>query len=94
MPKINNIKFGCDLLNLKTVNNLIPSNQGKPIHKHEIENIYKDYCNLISKGKKKKDASIILQDKYQRGKFSIKNILDKFKTLNKYNAKSQTPNKT
>jgi len=77
MPKIKEIKFGCDLDKLKIVQNIVPANQGKPITDEEASNIFKDYRDLISNGESKKNASIFLQDKYQRGKFSIKNIIDK-----------------
>jgi len=75
--KVSEIEFGCDLSSIKVVNNLLPANQGKPISQEESENIYGDYYRLLSEGKKKKDVSLELQNKYQRGKFAIKNILDK-----------------
>lgn len=77
IEKIQKIEFGCGLAELKKVKNEVPINQGKKITDEEAKNICKDYY-LMDDGKtKKRDISISLQEKYGRGRFSIKNILDK-----------------
>ena len=75
IDKIKDISFGHELANLKKVENITPKNQGKKVEPDEIRKICKDYLALLS-CKKKKEISEILQKKYGRGRFSIKNILD------------------
>lgn len=75
IDKIKDISFGHDLTSLKKVENITPKNQGKKVEPEEIRKICKDYLALLS-CKKKKEISEILQKKYGRGRFSIKNILD------------------
>ena len=77
IERLSKLTFGCELKNLRIVENIVPTNQGKPISEDELCSIYKDYCNMVADGKMKKDISIYLQEKYQRGRFSIKNIIDK-----------------
>lgn len=79
IEKVKKIKFGCELPNLKVVNNSVPLNQGKPILEDEMKDIYEDYDKMILDGKKKKEINLFLQGKYQRGGFSIKNILKRRK---------------
>ena len=55
------------------------TSQVKKITEEERQNIYTDYQKLLSEGNLKKNASKILQEKYGRGHFSIKNIIDSFK---------------
>jgi len=77
IKKVENIEYGCDLKNLKKVENLKPLNQGKKITKEEIDSIKKDYLLMLEKGFKKGNIHLELQKKYGRGRFAIKNILDK-----------------
>ena len=69
--------YGKKLRNMKKVENIVPENQGKKITPEEENDIKEDYLSLISERKNKKQASEFLQKKYGRGRFSIKNILDK-----------------
>jgi site-specific DNA-methyltransferase (adenine-specific) len=82
--KINEIEFGCDLINIKNVNNITPPNQGAKITIQEIFNICKDYREWSNQGMKKGDISKGLQDKFGRGRFAIKNILDKYLDKEEY----------
>jgi site-specific DNA-methyltransferase (adenine-specific) len=85
IDKIDALEFGSGLKDLRLVNNIVPLNQGKPISENEENEIYEYYCNELKKKKKKKVISEELQQKFQRGKFSIKNILDKMIEKNKMN---------
>ena len=76
MARIKEIKFGCDLAMLKQVENIVPKNQGKKITSEEIASICDDYRKMLAEKLPKKDISSKLQEKYGRGKFAIKNILD------------------
>ncbi len=73
--KIKSITFGCDLENLKKVENIVPANQGKKIETIEIQSICEDFKNMINQKITKKQAIVNLQNKYGRGKFSIQNII-------------------
>lgn len=75
--KIKDIIFGCELPLLRKFENLIPENQGKTITTEEARSICQDYLSMIKNGTKIKEAYSSLQSKYGRGRFSIKNILDK-----------------
>lgn len=78
MSELSKIEFGKDLGDLKVVENKAPKNQGKKVTEDEAFSICKDYLEMVENQKmKKKDVSVRLQEKYQRGRFSIKNILDK-----------------
>jgi site-specific DNA-methyltransferase (adenine-specific) len=77
MPKLETVEYGCDLKKLKKVENLKPLNQGKKISKEEIDSIKKDYLSMLEEGYKKGNIHLELQKKYGRGRFSIKNIIDK-----------------
>lgn len=77
--KLLDVNFGEGLINLKKVENIIPKNQGKKITIEDLNNINNDYYKLLNDGQKKKDISLFLQDKYKRGRFSIKNIIDKIR---------------
>ena len=63
---------------MKKVENIVPINQGKKITDTEAKSICLDYIEMFSTKTKKKDIAKILQDKYGRGRFAIKNILDKY----------------
>lgn len=82
MPLLKNIEFGNQLKKLKTVVNHVPPNQGKKINQELIEEMGQKYNRLLLEGNRKKEASAILQNEYGRGRFSIKNILDKFYEYN------------
>lgn len=77
MPIINDLEFGCELKNMKVVENIIPANQGKKITQDEIKSICSDYISMGIGKVKKCDIMSYLQLKYGRGKFAIKNIIDK-----------------
>ena len=79
MNKLQGLEFGYGLSELKETIINKPKNQGKPVTDEERLNIYTDYKQLLSEKKLKKYISFILQNKYGRGPFSIKNILDGFK---------------
>lgn len=79
ISKVEAVGFGEKLKNLKKVENIIPLNQGKEVTEDETTNIWKDYCNLVFSGAPKGKVSEELQKKYGRGRFSIKNILDKIR---------------
>jgi len=78
ISKLGEIKFGCDLDNMKKVVNVVPKNQGKKIEEGEIASIRNDYKSLLDKGLGQGEVNLFLQQKYGRGKFSIKNIIDKY----------------
>lgn len=75
--KLSQIEYGCDLKNLKIVKNDVPTNQGKPISEEEIASLITDFQEQMKILKTKKAVMEYLCKKYQRGRFGIKNILDK-----------------
>ena len=77
MPIIAELEFGKGLETLKKVEIIKPKKQGKKITDEDKLGIFKDYEDLVTKKKNKKDVTEYLQKKYERGKFAIKNILDK-----------------
>jgi site-specific DNA-methyltransferase (adenine-specific) len=77
MPLLEQTEFGCDLKSIKQVIDDRPPNQGKPVTEEEIASICKDYWTFLSE--RRKGINEILQKKYGRGRFSIKNILDAHK---------------
>lgn len=79
--KLNNVKSGSDLATLKIVKNDAPKNQGKKITEEEIKTIVADFHEQMKLLKTKKEVMAYLCEKYQRGRFGLKNILDK--ALNK-----------
>ena len=81
VPKIRDLTFGFDLENLKPVRNIVPVNQGKSIEFSEASSICRDYSAMCLEGMTKKKINEILQGKYGRGKFSIKNIIDHYRDL-------------
>jgi len=80
MPKLEQLEYGYGLSELKEVIISNPVNQGKKITDEEKKNIFNDYNEMVSQGKLKKDISVILREKYGRGHFSIKNIIDSCKS--------------
>jgi site-specific DNA-methyltransferase (adenine-specific) len=83
MPLVKTTEFGGKLKTLPQVINIQPPNQGKSISPEESHAIFEDYQKMVSEGLAKKTASQNLQTKYGRGRFSIKNILDKHIKLTK-----------
>lgn len=77
IDKLKAIQFGCAIKDLRHVENIVPANQGKPITEEESEKICNDYIDMDENGCRKSDISLKLQAKYGRGRFAIKNILDK-----------------
>lgn len=72
--KVQAVEYGCDLEELQEID--VPENQGKPITRLERESIYSDYVSLTEiKGYTNRQANQYLQDKYQRGRFAIHNIV-------------------
>lgn len=62
---------------LPIVENIVPLNQGKRFSEEEMLEIY-SYVDDNYYIKKKSKIIKDLQEKYQRGKFSIKNVVDKY----------------
>lgn len=76
--RLKDLDFGCDLKHLPIIESSTLSNQGKPLSIHEKYLIYRDVVDLVSGGVTKKEATRIVGEKYGRGKFSIKNVVDYF----------------
>jgi len=75
MKHLDDIEFGCELTNLKKVKIEKPKNQGKPLDDDTRVNIKKDFIEMIDNGLSKKDSISKICEKYQRGRFSIINIV-------------------
>jgi site-specific DNA-methyltransferase (adenine-specific) len=75
MAALNDIEFGEDLDTLKKVDVVLPRNQGKRITQEERSAIVDDFNIKIDEGLSKKEAKQFLMEKYERGKFSIINIV-------------------
>ena len=77
IKKLGEVDTGSRLRELPIIENACPKNQGKRISSEEIDVIRKDYDHMLSSGeiKTKKEAIEKLCIKYQRGRFSIGNIL-------------------
>jgi site-specific DNA-methyltransferase (adenine-specific) len=74
VKKVDSVEYGCDLTDLREIDT--PENQGNPISQEEASAIYEDFIRFTeAKGMTKKKANQELQKKYQRGKFSIHNII-------------------
>ena len=76
IKKLSGIKFGSELKKTKEVEIDLPSNQYKAFTESEKESIAKFYNRLVNEGTKEHEIRILLQQKFGRGKFSIKNVLD------------------
>lgn len=63
---------------IEVINNTEPENQGKPISKQEALSICSDFDDLLKDGMTQKNATLAVGKKYGRGRFSIKNVLDKY----------------
>jgi site-specific DNA-methyltransferase (adenine-specific) len=80
MPIITtDLEYGGILQYSRKFDNIVPKNQGKRISSEEAEEICREFARIrYLEGKKSKREIIdILQEKFQRGPFSIQNILDK-----------------
>ena len=78
IPIITRIDFGYQLAQLPIVVNAVPINARKPITIEDIDNICIEYAQMKANKWAVKDIYGSLQMKYGRGRFSIKNILDKY----------------
>jgi site-specific DNA-methyltransferase (adenine-specific) len=81
IEKINEIKVGYLLKNLRKVPVNKFLNSGNPISLEEKSKILEEYKELISKGNTKKTAIQEIMKKHQRGYWSVSNVLDE-KNLN------------
>ncbi len=75
--KLEDTEIGNRLQTLKIVPNDTPENQGKKIEPEEVQAIIADFNTQNEILKTKKEVTAYLCEKYKRGRFSIKNILDK-----------------
>ena len=75
--KIQSHIFGSKISQMIQPEVIIPKNKGKKITDQLIVEISNDYINLINQGKLKKDIIKELATKYERGEFSIRNIIKK-----------------
>jgi hypothetical protein len=57
----------------------IPLRQGDPVTDTELAEIAARYQALLASGHAKGEVARTLQDEFQRGRFAIKNILDRLK---------------
>ena len=76
MPLVNDLVFGYDLDIGDAIESGDPENQGKTITPEEATSICRDYvdlCDMMSRSA----AKSTVEKKYKRGRFSIKNVLDK-----------------
>jgi site-specific DNA-methyltransferase (adenine-specific) len=78
LPKLSEIEYGVKLNEIKQPKITLPANQGKRISDEERKEICEEYEKLIKTHNVTQTKSI-LQEKFKRGKFSITNIIDKFK---------------
>jgi len=75
--KFESIEQGAALRDLKVVENNAPKNQGKRVTEEELKCIICDFEEKMKCLKTKKEVMAYLCDKYGRGRFGIKNIIDK-----------------
>lgn len=75
-PLVDAVEYGSKLKEMKPVVNIRPVNQGKEVTPEDAHSICDEYQKMVGDGMLKKDASLKLQEKYGRGRFAIKNILD------------------
>lgn len=81
MKKIENIKKGFLLNQIRQPNTSFNKNAGKPWSKKDIELVNSEYQGLVIKGVRKRDAIEELSKKYGRGKFSLMKILKEAEKL-------------
>ena len=77
LPKVQAVLFGEGLPHLREVVNEVPGRQGEPISEDEVQEILARYTHLRETGVGKQEVSKTLQKEFQRGRFAIKNILDR-----------------
>ncbi|MDR0763475.1 MAG: site-specific DNA-methyltransferase [Bacteroidales bacterium] len=75
IKKIEKIKSGELLSELRTVPENKFVNKGKPLLTEEVSQISTEFIKLVEKGMSKKTACNIISDKYGRGYWSILNIV-------------------
>lgn len=83
MDKIKDITFGEKLATLNVPSVTKPKNQGKKITDKERNAIYDDYEKLKAEKQTEKEIKNKLCEKYERGPFSITNILETYKKQQK-----------
>lgn len=77
IPKLKQLRYGYALEGLKSVENAVPINQGKPITDDERAAIVNYVKDQRMQGKTKATAIDLATKLFGRGKFSIINILEK-----------------
>jgi site-specific DNA-methyltransferase (adenine-specific) len=82
-PLLEKVEYGYLLNGLKSVQDERPKHQGKPITEQDLAMVKKDYWQMKNDKKLEKDIVTALQEKYERGKFSITNIIKKIKNKGK-----------
>lgn len=75
MAELQKLTFASSLQTLKKIPADNHVNRGLKLSTQEKTNIRNDFAALVAQGHTKKDANILLQDKYGRGKFAIQNII-------------------
>jgi site-specific DNA-methyltransferase (adenine-specific) len=74
------IEYGIGLRSLKAPEVQLPEKMGKRFEEGEKERIWKDFQDLTREGSMKlSQVYTTLQERYQRGKFSIKKVIDQLK---------------
>jgi len=79
MPKVRDLPIGAGLSDLRDVVNMTPDRQGEPVTDKELEEITTLFNSLRAKGVSKGQISRELMAKQQRGRFAIKNIIDRLR---------------
>lgn len=75
MPRLQKIEAGCEIHCTPKVVVEIPKNQGKTLDNKTRDKIRSEFKELVNSGQTKKSAVKELGEKYQRGSFSITNIV-------------------
>lgn len=73
-PLVSSQPYGHLLSSLKVVNNEQPERQGEKLTQEEKDQIKSDFHLYVSQGHTKTEARLMIQEKYQRGKFAIINL--------------------
>jgi DNA modification methylase len=77
--KLNRMKRGYGLKDLKKVEIVKPRRQGTKFTRDEKRRIYEDYLKFSKQGIPKAKIYEILTEHYERGEFSIKKVIKEFK---------------
>ena len=75
MERLRDVEYGERLEELPAIEDTSPRRQGKPITDEENGHICRLYADQREKGKSKKDAIRIVCEHFERGPFSISNII-------------------